>query len=286
MVRGGLQQRPLTLSLSLDPALPPIFTVDPGRLRQVLLNLLSNAVKFTAQGEISVSAAAWSGGLQIAVHDTGIGIAPEALHAIFEPFRQAEVSTTRRFGGTGLGLAICRQLCQAMGGDIAVSSAVGQGTTFTIQLQGTFTQAPKPTGLAAAAAEPLPTLRILLVDDHPVNLTVATAQLRRLGIQPTQAASAAEARRRYATDAYDLVLMDLHMPEEDGLSATRSLLSSAGPHAVFIALTADAVSEIVEVCLAAGFAEVLTKPARLEQLRTVFAQIQPRTAHSSARYGT
>ena len=276
----------VTLSTDCVPGLPRSVTADRGRVLQVLLNLLANAAKFTAAGTVRVVVRPLrdAAGISVSVSDTGVGIAAGALDKIFEPFRQAEAGTTRRFGGTGLGLSISRRLCQAMGGDIHVESVPGRGSTFTFTVRGALSG-----GVAAPRAPACPIylapLRVLVVDDNLINLSVAKAQLKRLGLSCETASSGAAAARCYAAADFDLVLMDLHLPGEDGREITRALRSGAGPHAVFVALTADARAEVWLSCQAAGMAELLSKPLRLEQLRALLSRVPLQSGAQAAALG-
>ncbi len=233
----GAATRPLAEQKGLDLRLgafdgPPHWRGDPSRLRQVLLNLVTNAIKFTSTGQVTVQvrSEAKGGGrsrLTFEVEDTGIGIAPEVLPTLFQPFIQADPSTTRRFGGTGLGLSICRRVIERMGGAIGVRSEVGVGSRFHFQLE---LDSARPPADAGERAFPSPTparsLRVLVADDNAVNQKVAVAMLRRLGHRPEVVANGTEAVRAVEADAFDVVLMDCQMPEMDGFEATRRLRAS------------------------------------------------------------
>ena len=266
-----------------------LFEADPVRVRQVMLNLASNAAKFT-DGEVIVRVRPSDtvDGVRIDVIDSGAGIPAEVIPGLFDPFSQADSGTARRHGGTGLGLAICKQIVDAMQGEVVVESTIGQGSTFTVHLPGrVLAEAvstaiePVPASLEAPAGH---ALRVLLVDDNPVNLAVGTAQLDRLGVSIRAVSGAREALAVYRSAPFDLVLMDLHMPEVDGLQGTRWLLSCDGPHAVVVALTADTAHEVLQACREAGMVDVLTKPSRLEQLQACMDRVSPQTADRSASY--
>ncbi|MCB9744276.1 MAG: GAF domain-containing protein [Alphaproteobacteria bacterium] len=263
----------------------PSFTLcsDPDRVRQVLVNLLENALKYTPRGG-RVRVAAWpeGEGARFEVCDTGVGISEESLGEIFEPFRQiGGFRADREHGGVGLGLAICKGLCRAMGGDIAVRSVLGQGSTFSFHVLDLHS-----TPAAQARPEPrhsaLPMLRVLVVDDNEINRVVAQAMLERLGQVAEVAHSGAEAMERYGAQRFDLVLMDLHMPGEDGHEVARRLLAMGGPQAVVVALTADTRPDVQQRCLAAGIPHVLTKPLRLTSLEDFLRRVQPRRGQRSA----
>lgn len=261
------------LKLTVDlQNMPALLRGDSHRLRQVVGNLLSNAIKFTSEGGVRLDVAAVQTSLQhwrldFAVSDTGIGIPPEAIDRIFEPFSQADATTTRKFGGTGLGLAICRRLVNAMGGEIRVESTGGAVFRFSLP----FAHA-KSSGSKARSVDlseqPLPALKILIVEDNPVNRTVAIALLGRLGQKADVASTGVEAIERVSCTDYDIVLMDMQMPEMDGVEATRKIRSLAlGRQPYIVAFTANAFDTDKERCLRAGMDAFLPKPFRLEHLR-------------------
>ncbi len=268
----------LTLSLSMPVGRDLMVRGDPVRLRQVIANLISNAVKFTPAGGIELGIALSVEGsgrlLRGRVRDTGIGIAADALERLFEPFVQADLSTTRRFGGTGLGLAITRRLVEAMGGRIGVESAPGKGTTFTFDIRlaaasGKAVAKPRP---AAPAGAPL---SLLLAEDNGINRMLVEALVRRDGhaivsVENGRLAVEAAAERRF-----DAILMDMQMPVLDGLAATRAIREGDGPNAAtpIIALTADAAIERRTLYDDAGLTDLLTKPidsaALIDRLRRI-----------------
>ena len=253
-----------------------VLVGDPWRLRQVLINLVGNAVKFTEAGsvEVRVDLLPEPGGscrLVLEVRDTGPGIPPEVAEQIYEPFRQADGSTSRRHGGTGLGLAITRRLVELQGGTIGHESVPGQGTVFRVEIpyrlgKRDATPEADATGEITLPVEPARRLRILLAEDHPVNAKVATRLLERRGHAVLPAGNGEEAieiLRREGT-AIDVVLMDVQMPGLDGLEATRRIRAGAAGEAVrrvpIVALTAHAMREDEERCLAAGMDAYLAKP--------------------------
>ena len=416
VAREAAQKR-VRLVGRVHPDVPPRVVGDATRLRQILLNLLSNAVKFTPAGEVvvEVSAGERRGGfvdLHVAVSDTGIGIAPDRLGALFEPFTQVDASTTRRYGGTGLGLAISRRLAERMGGRLVAESVPGEGSTFHVTLSLPEGAAPplrapvlagsppllvvdaSPVGGAALAdlareagfvphvepsveaalayldgggryavavvdldavsgldtasgldavrrlrahasggARPIVLLapvgaavresglvdavvarpvraerfravlgrlvgevasggragdvrraeahalpaRVLLAEDHPVNQRVALGLLRHLGIEADVVETGRAAVAAVAAGRYDVVLMDVQMPEMDGLDATRAIRAAGGPQPAIIALTANAVAGDAEQCRAAGMDDYLAKPVRLAALRDALARATART---------
>ncbi len=278
------QEKELVLRAEVAKDIPPAVSTDPMRLRQILTNLVNNAIKFTEQGEVVVRAEllgqeeerAW---VRLSVEDTGIGIPPERLHAIFEAFTQADSSTTRRYGGTGLGLTICKRLAELMGGRIDVRSEVGRGSTFWVDLPLVVVQtAAKPIHSEAMAAEPQPLpagLRILLVEDNEVNRKVAVRMLQKLGCEVDIATDGRQAIDKTAQQRYDIVFMDVYMPELDGYEATRLIRQreeATGSHQVIIAMTANAMEGDRELCLQAGMDDYLAKPFREAQLRQTIAR--------------
>ena len=248
----------LELRTRLDPTLPPALAGDAGRVRQVLLNLASNAVKFTEAGLVEISArvtarAADGVTVEWTVRDTGIGIAPNRLRSLFAPFAQADSSITRRFGGSGLGLAICKRLVELMGGAIGMESTPGQGSIFRFHLTLPLAE------VRAAAAEPSDTsatlaalaahiarlgrrLRLLFAEDNPTNQFVALQLLKGLALQVDIAGNGLEAVAAASRVAYDVICMDMSMPEMDGPAATRAIRALTGParSVPIIALTANA----------------------------------------------
>jgi len=279
LLRPRAAEKRLGLRLDLHPDLPETVLCDPARLRQVVLNLVGNAVKFTDRGEVVVCArpgGALGDGrmlLEFEVADTGIGIPAAALPGVFEQFVQADSSIGRKFGGTGLGLAICRQLVRLMGGAISAESVEGVGSRFR------FTIACRTAALARAAVAPaildqpveaVPTaaLRVLVVDDHPINRDVARLYLERLDCRVRTAADGPEAVAAAGAEPFDLVLMDLQMPGMDGFEATRAIRAGGGASAAtpVLALTAHAGEEMRARCLAAGMQGFIAKPIRRELL--------------------
>jgi signal transduction histidine kinase/DNA-binding NarL/FixJ family response regulator len=268
---GEARERGLWFQAGLEPGMPPALRGDPLRLQQVLRNLVGNAVKFTSQGGVEVlirplhreGQRIW---LELRVRDTGMGISTDKLASIFDPFSQGDRSTTRRFGGSGLGLAICRRLVQAMGGSITVESRIGEGSLFQAQVPLELAEeAELPAGeVAAYPAERLERLRgrrILLVEDDQVNQAVALELLELAGIQAALAANGREAVRMAGAGGYELILMDLHMPEMDGYQASREIRALPGLADIpILALTATSPGDAVRRCQEAGMNDLVTKP--------------------------
>ncbi len=257
----------LALRIALDPAVPPRLVGDAGRLRQVLINLVGNAIKFTAQGAIEVEirhTGPAPGALRVEVRDSGIGIPQDSLRTIFDPFTQADGTTTRKFGGTGLGLAIAREFIGLMGGEMGATSTPGEGSVFWFTLDLPVAPAEAVAMAQEPAIEPdRPAIRALLVEDNAVNREVASAYLKRAGCVVDAAADGREAVALFRPGRYDIVFMDCQMPVMDGFAATRAIReveAQQGGHTPVIALTANAMTEEQDRCLAAGMDDFLTKP--------------------------
>jgi PAS domain S-box-containing protein len=253
----------LHVDVQYDPALPTCLRGDELRVRQVLTNLLDNAIKFTAKGSVTLRAELKDEQLHFAVSDTGIGIAPERLAAIFEPFTQADASMTRRFGGTGLGTTISKQLVELMDGRIWAESEPGQGTTFHVVLPLVLARfAPQQPRMRTAAA--LPPLRVLVADDVPQNLELLQLLLARRGHTMTSASDGAAVVELAAREEFDVILMDFQMPTIDGLSATRLIREQAGAagrrRVPIIAMTASVLDEHRRASVDAGMDGFASKP--------------------------
>jgi signal transduction histidine kinase/ActR/RegA family two-component response regulator len=273
----------LALGWRLEPGVPPTVVGDPARLRQILVNLIGNALKFTPEGRVEVVVAEEDEGLRIEVRDTGIGIAPEAVEQLFEPFFQVDGSATRRHEGAGLGLAICQRLVELMDGTITVESERGAGSTFRVVLPmpaagaeadaaDAALTAPAPAergaGDGAGDGEPRP-LRILLAEDNPVNQLVTTLMLERLGYDTDVVDRGPAVLEAVAEKPYDVVLLDLHMPEMDGVEVGRRIRAELGRRSPYLlAVTASALAEDRERCRQAGIDDFLAKPVQLEALRS------------------
>jgi signal transduction histidine kinase/AmiR/NasT family two-component response regulator len=286
LMEPAAAQKGLELQLVLPSGTPTRVRGDEMRLQQVLTNLVGNAVKFTAEGRILVSLRHVDGRRYvIAVSDTGIGIEPAAMARIFEPFVQADTSTSRRFGGTGLGLAIARRLVERMGGQLTVQSEVGVGTSFA------FTCSFEPAGAAARAvpsggACAAPTLagdqrrmRVLLAEDHEVNQLYAGALLTSLNCEVTVAVDGGEALALWRSQPFDIVLMDWHMPVLDGLQVTASIREEERQFGLertpIIGATASAFDDEQRRCIEAGMDGVLCKPFDRADLAALLERWQP-----------
>jgi signal transduction histidine kinase/ActR/RegA family two-component response regulator len=264
------------LRVAASDAAAGVFRGDPGRLRQVLSNLVSNAVKFTEAGSVTIGVDRTAELLVLSVSDTGIGIPPERTGALFEPFVQADNSTTRQFGGTGLGLAICRELVGLMSGTISVESLPGEGSTFTVKVPLDH----RPGGLAfdaPSAAEPARprepidgALRVLAAEDNEANQRVLAAILGQVGITPAFVADGRSAVDAWRRAEWDLILMDAQMPVMDGAEAARAIRAEEAealrPRTPIIALTANALSHQVAAYRDCGMDDVVAKPIEIPRL--------------------
>jgi CheY-like chemotaxis protein len=309
LLRAHAARKEVALIVDCGPQPLPAMIGDSNRMRQILVNLVGNAIKFTARGEVRLRGrclpdAAGRDWLEVAVIDTGIGIAADALTGLFDPFTQADASITRRFGGTGLGLAISRRFARCLGGDVTVQSTLGMGSSFTLRLplggiENALVAAPgMTTGLAAGSSaisttmatttvsqvaiepqESLGEMAILVADDHPINRELIRRMLAGLGqtaflVEDGAAAFAAVRERRF-----DLVLMDVQMPVLSGPDATRLIrqweADGGRPRTRIVALTASAMPGDREAFLAAGMDAYLAKPFRRAQLEAVLRQGEP-----------
>ena len=266
----------LTLSCFVSPDLPEMLVGDARRLRQVLLNLVSNAVKFTDSGKVvarvgMVAETAERIVVRFEVEDSGIGIAPEDCERIFEPFIQAEGSATRKRGGTGLGLAICRQIVESLGGSIGVTSKPDSGSVFwfTMPFGPQEKRVAEPEKELVFSEDALAGARILLVEDNAINQHLTRRLLEKEGCVVGIAASGRLALEALKQDSYDLILMDVQMPDMDGLTATIEIRKSeAGARRIpIVALTANAMDGDREQCFTAGMDDYLSKPVSRESLR-------------------
>jgi CheY-like chemotaxis protein len=281
------KEKGIVLTMQVDDGIPASLIGDIARLRQTLINLVNNAVKFTEQGQVDVRLEGkwlnrFTFELKMAISDTGIGIPKDKVDTLFEAFIQQDASTTRKFGGTGLGLSISKGLITLMGGRISVTSEVKKGTCFevSVPLVSDHHLVEEPTSLPvlelnAAPEETLATnMQVLLAEDNLVNQKVAAAMLVRLGYRVDVVETGLQAIDAVCAGDYDVVLMDIQMPELDGLEATKRIRSMPKlKQPIVIALTANAMQADRESCLSAGMNDFLPKPITLESLSSTMASI-------------
>ena len=294
-------EKGLELVHRVDPGTPDLLSGDPVRLRQVLLNLAGNGLKFTERGRVEVlveseEETATEAVLHFDVADTGIGIPTEKLRVIFDPFRQIDTSSTRRNSGAGLGLTISARLVELMGGRIGVESEVGVGSKFyfTARLGRPATPHPAPppetAGLARlnracqALARPGARARVLVAEDNPVNRKLIATLLTKRGYEAVVAENGVEAVRLCQSEPFDLILMDVQMPQMDGLEAAASIRKveeATGRRTPIIAMTACAMKSDRDLCLRAGMDDYLSKPIDIEALRAALARWSQPAPHPS-----
>jgi signal transduction histidine kinase/CheY-like chemotaxis protein len=290
----GAGKKGLETSVTIDDDVPRWVDGDAVRLKQVLVNLIGNAVKFTNTGSVSVHVSRCAGGeVEFSVTDTGIGLDEASLSRLFQPFTQADSSTTRRFGGTGLGLAICKRITTLLGGSIGAESTLGQGSRFWFRIPVELANAPSEPahGPTAEAVPGLPapkhrlTASILVAEDNPVNRKVVERMLVRSGFAVDAAVNGAIALEAIKNGSYDLVLMDCQMPEMDGYRATEEIRKfereTNQPRIPIIAVTAHAMTGDREKCLDAGMDDYLTKPIQKPVLMEVLARWLPEASLES-----
>ncbi len=288
------REKGLQLYYQMAEGAPRYLVGDPFRLKQVLLNLAGNAIKFTAQGEVAVlvepvAAGAKEATLRFRVRDTGIGIPPHKRNAIFQSFTQADASITRKYGGSGLGLTISRKLVALLGGDVGLESEESRGSEFFFTARfrpqaGEPGSAPAAGRTAAAGKPDFRLARLLLVEDNAINQAVALAALERWGIRTDVASNGREALEALRKARYDLVLMDVQMPEMDGFEATATLRDpSSGvldPRVPVVAMTAHAMHEDRQRCLDAGMNDYLSKPIEPAEMERVLTRYLPSAPES------
>lgn len=288
---AGIQakQKDLALHLQITPGVPQFLIGDSTRLRQILVNLVGNAVKFTAQGKVGLeillhAGAERSATLCFRVSDTGIGIPEENLELIFQPFRQADQTTTRHYGGTGLGLTISKQLAELLGGSISVSSTVGKGSVFEIYIPFELPAAQtaktgmKNTDVSAGAmrSDKFKDRRVLLAEDDPVNQIVSRELLKNLGCNVQIAENGIEVLRMYSAEKPEIIFMDCMMPGMDGYEATAKIREleeqQKEAHIPIVALTANALPSDRDKCLAVGMDDFLAKPFKAADIEAMLAR--------------
>ncbi len=284
LVAQRASEKSLRLTFAIDKSVPEMIKGDPTRLRQILINLLTNAVKFTDKGEVTVSVLGrklegMKHEICFAVKDTGIGIPKEKMCRLFQPFSQVDASTSRRHGGTGLGLVISKRLVELMGGRIWAESKVGKGSTFRFTIQADAVDAdaekqaaPRADRETEKAAESrelhgrIP-LRILLAEDNAINQKVALKMLGKIGYDADVAANGFEVLEALERQPYDVILMDIQMPDMDGIEAAKRIRKRWQDGPRIIAITAYALEGDRDKCLRAGMDDYISKPVQMEELR-------------------
>ena len=272
-------EKGLLLSFEVKPDVPELVMGDAARLNQILLNLVGNAIKFTEKGNVDISLSRTGGSLKFCIKDTGIGIPENKLKSIFDAFEQASTSTTRKYGGTGLGLNISQQLVQAQNGKIWVESEEGAGSKFYFELplvkvsiNATSDEELMTADKLADMAKSLKGMRILLAEDNDFNQMIATDDLEFYieGLHLDIASNGAEALAKAKTGSYDVILMDVQMPEMDGFDATKEIRVFEGnenkPAITIIAMTASLLESEIDNCYKAGMNDYIPKPYSPEQL--------------------
>jgi len=283
VVTTEASKKGLYLSYSIDSNTPERIVGDSARLRQILINLLNNAVKFSEKGAVKIEVSsrkldALKYEVRFSVSDSGVGIPENSINRLFQPFTQIDSSTTRKYGGTGLGLAICRNLVEMMGGTIWVDSQLGKGSTFHFTIA---TESATKMQASSMVVDNNPIIRpmygkphpmhILLAEDNPINQMMMLKMLNKLGYIADVASNGLEVLKFLEIQPYDLILMDVQMPEMDGFQATREIRRRwpTEDRPKIIAITAYALEGDRESCLAAGMDDYLSKPLRLDKLRVV-----------------
>ena len=269
----------ITLQFDVADTLPPLLYGDGARLNQVLLNLLNNAVKFTEHGEVRFEATVLSKNyssveLLFAVHDTGIGMSSKTMSRLFESFSQGDNSISRRFGGTGLGLSISKRLTELMGGSISAESSEGTGSVFSVRIPFELVQIPHHSGISDPNGSTPPKTahifsgkKVLVVDDNALNQEIAKEMLADVGIECVVASSGRDAIEKIETELFDIVLMDIEMPDMDGFETTRILRENPkNSGLIIIAMTAHAMTGYRDLCIAKGMNDYLAKPVMPDPL--------------------
>lgn len=279
LFRLKAKEKGLLLQITISSKIPTYVNGDPHRFKQILLNLINNAIKFTEKGQVIVEMKKLSGrdkdriNIKTTVTDSGIGIQKEQLPKLFQNFEQLDASNTRKYGGTGLGLAISKKLVEIMGGEIGVNSTYGKGSSFWFDIP--FVPASNNYSAEQIKTEKpsseVKKLNILLAEDNPINQKVAAFNLQQMGHTVCIAKNGREAVEKFMAEHFDLILMDVQMPEMSGFEATRAIRklenkSASGKHIPILALTANAMKGDMEQCIASGMDAYLSKPFQQEEL--------------------
>jgi len=277
------QAQNLAFLMDIDSSIPDILIGDVNRLRQIIINLLGNSLKFTEKGRVLLEVKLNNRDntncqLQFNVIDTGIGIKSDRLERLFKPFEQGDSSITRRYGGTGLGLVISKRLCEIMGGTMWVKSRLGDGSNFGFMINfslGTIAIAENKGLIENIQLNP--NIRILLAEDNLVNQKVATTMFKKLGYNPTVAINGQEALALAKSQTFDLIFMDMQMPEMDGITATYHIRADLSPpdQPIIVAMTANAMEDSIQECFAAGMDDFMSKPIKKDDLIKLIAKFFP-----------
>ncbi len=289
LMSGRAEEKKIGLKFDIDPETPTALKGDPTRLRQILLNLVGNAIKFTDKGSVTVivkahDKTAKKPRIYFAVKDTGIGISEDGQKKLFQPYQQADSSTTRKFGGTGLGLAICKRLVEAMGSSIQIASKIGEGTVFyfIISLEYGAGEAAQAAEIAAMGVIPL---KILVVDDNIINQRVVAGLLEKDGHKIVTVGGAEAALNDLKTVTYDVILMDMEMPQIDGVMATQMIRRLPDPlksKITIVAMTGNTGKEDIQRARDAGMDDYITKPVNPDALRKILIGIGKRKYPNTA----
>ena len=288
LMSGRAEEKKLLLKADIQSGTPPFLKGDPTRLRQIFLNLVSNAIKFTESGTVTVTVKVNDNNgkkprIYFAVTDTGMGIPEDVQKKLFTPYAQADASISRNFGGTGLGLAICKRLVDAMGGNIQLQSTPGKGTTFYFIIPmdiGTEQRQSAPVQKSESAP-----MRILVVDDNAINLKVVSGLLEKEHHRIVTCNSAEAAMQEIAKSMFDVILMDMEMPQIDGVTATKMIRALPDPEKsriAIVAMTANIRREDIQRCKDAGMNDHIAKPISPESLRALLTQINKQVNPATA----
>lgn len=277
LLQFNAEKKGLKIIVDVDKSIPDTLTGDPFRLNQIITNLVNNAIKFTEKGEVRISVELMNAEkkeveLMFKIADTGIGISKEGIKKLFKEFSQTENSTSRKYGGTGLGLAICRNLTSLMGGKIGVNSEPGKGSEFWFNLKFNF-KVKKMTATNKKVDIP-GDIKILYAEDNPVNQKITQLLLKKIGVKCDIANDGNEAFEKYRENEYDLILMDMQMPDLDGIGATKKIRNHENENSekdpvCIVAVTANAFSEDRQKCIEAGMNDFISKPFKESELKRV-----------------
>jgi signal transduction histidine kinase/CheY-like chemotaxis protein len=283
--RIGALEKNIQLNVHLDPSIEFEIIADESRIKQVLINLVANAIKFTEKGHINIEVTPVSVDdslqeLQFSIIDTGIGISEKNIQQLFVPFSQIDNSATRRYGGTGLGLSICRKIIEEMGGRIWVESKEGSGSAFRFVIPVQINLVKKNHSTATIPSTQnvdnitsIKGLKILVAEDNGMNQLLAKKMFAKIGYPIDIANNGKEAFDKARLNHYDIIFMDIHMPEMDGLEASKAILqNNISTKPIIVAMTANVVKEAEEECMAAGMKDIITKPFTIDQLRQILAK--------------